>query len=253
MLVLIIIILKVQCYKSIFEPWYHKTISRLGQEEVLIPIDIDNIYSNNNGKLGKSIINYSCKPFNTTKLRYIRCVSFYGEGYDVYNFVALPWCYYDLPILGIDIVSLPGGSLAAIDFQPLVYDDLSYFQDKSYSLFAKKFNDIKASLPLGGNMPEAAMKFFSPYALWTRIPPNDDRMNIIEQACDTYVDAYATLLKDAKRIDDPILLRKRQENMKIYLDYRIENDPAKNMLNGAFGVDWTKNVIKDILFPSEKL
>ena len=100
-------------------------------------------------------------------------------------------------------------------------------------------------------MPEAALKFFSPYALWTRIPPNDDRLDVISNAVDTYVDAYASLLNDVKKIDDILLIKKRQENMKKYLNYRIENDPAKNMLNGAFGIDWTKTVIKDVFFPFE--
>jgi len=237
--------------KSIFESWYKKTIDRLNHEEILKPILIDSIYRDNNGKLGKSLINYSCKPFCTSKLRYIRSVSFYGEGYDIFNFVALPWSYYDLPILGIDIVSLPGGLLAAVDFQPLIYDDKSYFQEKSYSLYSKKFKDIQNSLPPGGDMPKAAMQFFSPYALWTRIPPNDNRLDIVANAVDTYVDAYALLLKDSKKIDDTILIKKRQDNMKTYLNYRIENDPAKNMLNGAFGIDWTKKCIQSCFFPFE--
>jgi len=255
-LLLLILIIIVNGYdisnsKSMFAVWYKKTKDRLEKEEILKPVLIDSIYSNNNGKLGKSLVNYSCKPFSTSKLRYIRSVSFYGEGYDIFNFVVLPWSYYDLPILGIDIVSLPGGVLAAVDFQPLIFDNESYFQEKSYSLYSKKFQDIQNSLPSGGNMPEAALKFFSPYALWTRIPPNDDRLDVIANAVDTYVDAYASLLNDVKKIDDILLIKKRQENMKTYLNYRIENDPAKNMLNGAFGIDWTKTVIKDVFFPFE--
>lgn len=250
-LITIVCIVLIEGYKSKFEPWYIKAKAILDEVELLKPLEIDNIYNKNSGKLGQSLIDFSCEPFNTSKLRYVRCVSFCGEGYDVFNFVALPWSYYDLPILGIDIVSLPGGSLAAIDFQPLIYNDDSYFQDKSYSLFAKNFNDLKASLPTGGSMPVAAAKYFSPYALWTRLPPHDDRINIIEKACEIYVNSYATLLKDANKIEDALILRKRQDNLKEYLNYRIENDPAKNMLNGAFGVDWTNNVIKEILFPYE--
>ena len=224
MLICIIIAIfdEVEGFGSIFEPWYKNTKAILDQVEVLKPLDIDSVYNKKSGKLGQSLINFSCEPFTTSKLRYVRCVSFFGEGYDVFNFVALPWSYYDLPILGIDIVSLPGGSLAAIDFQPLIYNDESHFQDKSYTLLSTaKFVDLKASLPTGGNIPVAAAKFFSPYTLWTRLPPNDYRINNIEKACDSYVHAYATLLKDAIKIEDPTLVKRRKDNLKEYLNLSL--------------------------------
>lgn len=34
-----------------------------------------------------------------------------------------------------------------------------------------------------------------------------------------------------------------------YLTYRIENDPAKNMLYGAFGKDWTTRALRTVIFP----
>ena len=34
-----------------------------------------------------------------------------------------------------------------------------------------------------------------------------------------------------------------------YLNYRIVNDPAKNMLYSAFGKNWTDYVLRNIIFP----
>jgi Ferredoxin-dependent bilin reductase len=42
-----------------------------------------------------------------------------------------------------------------------------------------------------------------------------------------------------------------EECSRKYLDFRIENDPAKNILNFAFGADWTNQALMNAVFPKE--
>ncbi len=56
----------------------------------------------------KDPVSFKCEAYAGQKLAYIRSLRFEGAGFNVFNFVALPSVCYDLAILGIDLVSLPG-------------------------------------------------------------------------------------------------------------------------------------------------
>lgn len=92
---------------SKFEAWYQKTIESLSLCEPLTPIQLDEKFSSSLGNIGKSNVTFKSKAWESKSLRYIRLISFVGEGYDVFNFLAIPRSGFALPILGIDIVSLP--------------------------------------------------------------------------------------------------------------------------------------------------
>ena len=92
---------------SKFEGWYQRTIQSLSLSEPLVPIQLEDSFSSNLGSLGSLNVAFSSKAWESKSLRYIRCISFVGEGYDVFNFMAVPRAGYAIPILGIDVVSLP--------------------------------------------------------------------------------------------------------------------------------------------------
>ncbi|EKU20051.1 phycoerythrobilin:ferredoxin oxidoreductase, partial [Nannochloropsis gaditana CCMP526] len=83
----------------------------------------------------------------------------------VLNFVVFPDFSYDLPIFGADFVSLPGGHLVVLDFQPV--------SSTSLSVAEKALRDIHAHysalLPSHGEIPDAARSFFSPYYMFIRV------------------------------------------------------------------------------------
>jgi phycoerythrobilin:ferredoxin oxidoreductase len=65
--------------------------------------------------------------FSSPKLRQIRAAHVQGgSSLQVLNFVIFPQLNYDLPFLGADLVTLPGGHLIALDMQPLFRDDRAY-------------------------------------------------------------------------------------------------------------------------------
>ena len=86
----------------------------------------------------------------------------------VLNFVIFPDPAYDLPALGADLVSLPGGHLVAIDLHPMLPPEAhaAKYLPRVEPLHAQ----YKESLPWGGDLPEEARPFFSPAALWSRLP-----------------------------------------------------------------------------------
>ncbi len=192
-----------------------------------------------------------------------------------YNLSVFP----PLPILGIDMVTLPGNKhLIAIDFQrilsstyytllPEQYQDFEARLKQIHQYFVTENQDI---LPWGGDIPEEAQRYFSPYALWTRLGGDKDdvlsNVNIIHthvwQAFCAYVDLYIELLitveydlaSRAVIVDDDIYKNSAAvEGQQDYLKYRKENDPAKPMLNRLYGPEWCEKLLEKVLFPPIQL
>ena len=186
-----------------------------------------------------------------------------------------------LPVFGADIVSLPGNKhLVALDFQPvltLIGDDASLLPER-YSHIESKLKSIHSKYqrsdsndePLllwGGDIPPQAQRFFSPYALWTRLTGDDaiDTVNTtIWNAFREYIDLYMELmveaqkdvesgkfqLSEAKMAGDEKSENPVREGQLDYLEYRRTNDPARPMLQRLYGECWAERVIAEVLFPN---
>jgi len=191
--------------------------------------------------------------------------------------------YLGLPIFGADIVSLPGNKhLVALDFQPvlpindddsngnivtsLIPQQYSKFEDKLQKIHAKyqksTSDSVEPLLAWGGDIPEKAERFFSPYALWTRLVDDDaiDTVNkVVWEAFQEYTDLYLDLMTAVQNDmntgklevvvpqegeDNPVL-----DGQLEYLEYRRTNDPARPMLQRLYGNEWSESVIGDVLFP----
>lgn len=100
-------------------------------------------------------------------------------------------------------------------------------------------------LPSGGELPLDAQRFFSPYALWTRLP--SIASVVLENAVEDYVRTYAEVVDNSySNTEYPI----DETFLSEYLEYRIVKDPAKRLLVGAFGEEWTEKVLREVMFPS---
>ena len=73
-------------------------------------VDIGDEYSKKTSKLGGSNISFSCTAYNGQSfIKYLRTITIAGEQYNVLNIMAVPHVHNNhLPILGIDLISLPG-------------------------------------------------------------------------------------------------------------------------------------------------
>jgi phycoerythrobilin:ferredoxin oxidoreductase len=194
------------------------------------------------------------------------------QGIHVLNLVLFPDVSLALPVLGVDLVTLPGGKhLMAIDFQPIVppQDGVTmlfpqpyeHYRTKLEALHQKFVLDQRDVMPWGGDLPPQAQRFFSPYALWTRIQEKQmgekrrDCQSIIEREvfdvfC-AYFDLYLEMMMevtDDDTTDNGVAKDVVWQGHVDYLNYRRDNDPARPMLTRLYGEDYAESVIRDILF-----
>ena len=142
--------------------------------------------------------------------------------------------------------------MAAIDFQPLNTSE-DYFIGKNYKPYEFIFNKWQNQFPTGGNLPQEAIQYFSPYAIWTRFPHSDDNnmIPLLDEALSDYLMSYKDILiKTTNKCMSNNIDRKLI--MGNYLNYRIEKDPAKGILYASFGNEWTEYVLNSVLFPKEE-
>lgn len=207
--------------------------------------------------------------------------------------------YMGLPIFGADIVTLPGNKhLVALDFQPVLPLNEENGSISRNSLFPERYSHLEtklksihtryqnndtpseALLPWGGDIPPQAIRWFSPYALWTRL--GDEKAietvsTTVWNAYREYVDLYFELIDAVQSDLDSgnlnIIVQKEAEEAEVcgekeeghkklsssnpvlngqreYLEYRRINDPARPMLQRLYGKDWAEELIDSVLFPN---
>ncbi len=189
--------------------------------------------------------------FKTDKIRQGRCACLVaGEITSVMNLVISPFNNYELPFFGADFVTLPNGHLIALDLQPAIKNDITHTQHVWDKL--KPIHSIwQSSLPPGGDIPPEAKQYFSPCFLWSRIPLGDEGNKLISQiikpAFNDYLNLFVELVSNSKTITQERSL-KLLNGQKKYMRYRAEKDPARSMLKGFFGRQWTERYINSILF-----
>ncbi|KAL7535022.1 hypothetical protein ACHAWF_005027 [Thalassiosira exigua] len=188
--------------------------------------------------------------------------------------------YLGLPIFGADIVSLPGNKhLVALDFQPVLPLGGGAGSEEAKALFPQRYSHLEGKLksihskyqmsesgsdpllPWGGDIPPQAERFFSPYALWTRLGDDnamDTVRKVVWEAYREYADLYMDLMVAVQNDLNDGKLEMHSETEKNnpvsrgqveYLEYRRANDPARPMLQRLYGIDWSERVIGDVLFP----
>jgi len=240
-------------YRPFWE-WAAKTIKeRLGDELVSYPIPDG--YLRKEAIVGKgkreSLAWTQSYGYQTKKLRQVRAAHVNGgASLQVLNLVFFPHMNYDLPFLGLDLVTLPGGHLIAIDMQPL-------FQTEEYKKkYAEPCMDMYQkhvkNLPWGGDFPEEAKQYFSPVFLWTR--PQEDKQveTYVFDAFKDYINKYLDFVEAAQPETDPQHLARIRERQLSYLQYRAEKDPARGMFTRMYGPEWTERYIHGFLFDLEE-
>lgn len=200
-----------------------------------------------------------------------------SNGIHVLNLVLFPNPSSSMTsILGMDLVSLPGGKhLIAIDFQPFlseqeessssssptsIGEDIRIeYEQRLKKLHEKHVLNQEDILPWGGDIPGPAKRFFSPYALWTRLRGKEGLDAIQNQVyaafCD-YLDLYlewaGEIAQHSLVVDEggtiPASSEEQVQGHRDYLTYRQENDPARPMLTRLYGEEWTERVISEVLF-----
>ena len=219
------------------------------------PCKIDNDFLDKKSIIGssKNIINTHISTWacSTKKIRKARAVCLEASPFaSVLNFVITPKNVYDMPFFGADFVTLPNYHLLALDLQPALKYDALHTKDIWEKIIPlhDKWQDI---FPHGGDIPKDAKNYFSPGFLWTKLPINDESENKITnplvQCLDEYLDLYFYFLNKSEEVSKDRSME-ILSGQKSYMNYRILKDPAKNMLNKFFGLEWTTEYLNEVLF-----
>jgi phycoerythrobilin:ferredoxin oxidoreductase len=167
------------------------------------------------------------------------------KGIQVLNLVLFSQPHH--PVLGVDLVTLPGNKhLLAMDAQPMVEGEPLPL-DSKWREWHERY--VKSNFEWGGDLPESAKKFFSPHGLWTRLS-GEEAVHLIEtkvmDAFKAHLDIYLQCVQEEVEAS-------KEHHQDEYLEYRLENDPARPMLRSLYGPEWTERVLADILFPKEMI
>jgi len=232
--------------------FHRAAIELIFDEETSIPSKV--------GKFGNKSIEFACTVYETRALSPFRLVTFRGAGFDVFNLLVIPRKSsapdIPIPILGIDIVVMPGSVLAALDFQP-VNAHANRFTGPFYSRLQDIHCKWKDKLPSGGSLPEGASQYFSPFCVWTKFPVSDMHlMSAVKMAYEDIVCAYTdeiSKLNPSSLGNETLSIFSESHYpeegfIEEYLKYRIENDPAKKLLQSAFGKLWTDSILQENVF-----
>ena len=278
-------------YRPVLSQLLKQFEERLGPlEEYPVPEE----FKITHGSAGPTKVVTEVCAFSAGPLRHIRAALIAPEdpsiaGARVLNFVAFPHTWANLPVFGADLVTLPGGHLVLIDLHPMlppsdhaqlvlpkvgpihtqyqssvdseVEANDNVKNNNSTALNAGNSSQDKSLLPWGGALPEEAKPFFSPAALWTRLP-NDAagsarlQSEVCSDALPDYLGAFLDLCADApasepSAADDPQAAAQAihaAARQRAYSEYRIEKDPARGMLTRMHGAEWADRLIAEVLF-----
>ena len=228
-----------------------QSVSNLSLSNIIIPKDFlqkEKICNLNKKNISAKTVTWAGENTQLKKIR-AACVEV-NEVASVLNFVINPRHNIEMPFFGADFVSLPSGHLLALDFQPILKDDVSHME-----VILDKLLPIhkywQSFLPSGGNIPKEAQEFFSPAFLWSRLPLGEEGEKLINEvlfpAFRDYLSLYLNLLQDKKFVSGERSME-LLAGQKRYLRYRTKKDPARNMLSRFYGSQWTESYINEILF-----
>lgn len=174
------------------------------------------------------------------------------NGVQVLNIVVFPHTDSNLPVWGADFVSLPGDKhLILLDAQPMTKDTFaSASYDAMFRQWHKEHVTYTSNFGWGGDMPDGVRPFISEHALWTRFQNEEKPVEKIQgpllQAFQEHLNLYLQLLQDNKdRFSSP-----QSNHQPEYVQYRLDNDPARPMLKSLFGEEYTEKILDQVLFPA---
>lgn len=193
----------------------------------------------------KARIVSSC--FSSDEYRKIR-MTYYdaGDNCQVFNSVWYPNPKYNLPVLGIDLLSFNRKKyLAIVDFQPIHEDEADHA-----TTFEDRLAPIKEQYePLKGRMSSKfydETQFFSQQMLFARFEDEnvvtDDLFPAFQQYVQTHLDLIKETEPDASQI--PFVLGRQEA----YDTYSAERDPATGLFASMFGKEWADGFVYDFLF-----
>jgi len=201
-----------------------------------------------NAVKGARIVN---QCFTSEEYRKIR-MTYYDAGFgcQVFNSLWYPQEDYNLPVLGIDLLSFGGRKfLAIVDFQPI------HDEEKHHEIMYEKsiMEPIRKKYPkLQGQMSAKfydETQFFSRQMLFSRFEDSDIITKDLFPAFQEYVAAHVDMVQTTEPNADIDFVRER---VTAYDIYSAEKDPATGLFAAMFGKEWADEYVHGFLFSNSK-
>ena len=220
---------------------------RFDLEAVPMPAGLERQVSER-GKQPATIQSWSYRCPQLRKIRYTYIDG--GDTIQVFNSVIYPNHTYDIPLLGIDLLSFnQRKNLVVIDFQPL-------FQDADYQ--ARYIDPMKEIYDSYGDLAQNlgmrfydANRYFSKYLIFAKAEADVVSTRVMS-AFKEYLNQYFQMLNGATPLTDPSDIRRIVQAQKDYDQYSAERDPAHGLFSSYFGHEWAERFLHDFLFEDSK-
>lgn len=171
-----------------------------------------------------------------------------GDSVQVFNSVWYPDAKYNLPVLGIDLLSFNRKRyLAIVDFQPIhpnEEDHACTFEDILRPI-KDKYDNLKGRM---SSKFYDETQFFSKEMLFARFEDGTIVNNDLFPAFTSYVTTHVDMVKSTPPATDIHDIQQVLEQQTAYDTYSAERDPAAGLFASMFGKTWAEDFIYDFLF-----
>lgn len=186
--------------------------------------------------------------FKNDKFRKVRMTYFdAGDNVQVFNSLWYPSFEYDIPLLGMDLISLGKGRiLSVIDFQPL--HPTAEYSGKYISHLTptrNKYPDLQGTL--SGKIYDDT-SFFSKNMLFGRFTDESKLTPVVLPAFTDYLREYVALMDRAVPDHRPESMAVVKQRQTAYDEYSALKDPAVGLFDAYFGKEWSASFVHDFLF-----
>mmetsp|Transcript_1169 Transcript_1169/g.2702 ORF Transcript_1169/g.2702 Transcript_1169/m.2702 type:complete len:418 (+) Transcript_1169:112-1365(+) len=207
--------------------------------------DIDVSYNENKEKRAR-IVNhcYASNEYRKIRMTYYDA----GDAVQVFNSVWYPDAKYNLPVLGIDLLSFNRKKyLAIVDFQPLHPDEDSHSTIYEHILkpIKEKYDNLKGRM---SSKFYDETQFFSKEMLFARFEDGKIVNDDLFPAFKSYVETHVDLVKNTPQAKNPQDVQHVFERQQAYDTYSADRDPAAGLFAAMFGKEWAEDFIYDFLF-----
>jgi len=217
-------------------------LSELGFEK----LDVDSKFTLKTGSKKPSRIAsmaFKSEVFRKVRITYVDA----GENMQVTNSLFYPSYEYDIPMLGIDLISLGRKRvLVGVDFQPLYpTEEYSARYIDFLAPIKAKYEGLQGS-PSGKIYNDTS--FFSRNMLFGRYENETMVDSEAIPASREYLNAYMKLAQKAVPNCSATHMAMVRERQAAYDAMNAEKDPAKPLFDSYFGKEWSDSFIHDFLF-----
>ena len=207
--------------------------------------NIDLTYNENKKKRAR-IVNHCYASDEYRKIR----MTYYdaGDSVQVFNSVWYPDAKYNLPVLGIDLLSFNRKKyLAIVDFQPLHQDEDDHSTPYEHILhpIKDKYDNLKGRM---SSKFYDETQFFSQEMLFARFEDGKVVDQDLFPAFQSYVKTHLDLVKSTAPSTDPQDVQFVFDRQQAYDTYSADRDPAAGLFAAMFGKEWAEDFIYDFLF-----